>query len=276
MMHTWHEQEMQGLQLRLKAMRLFPYFFSPPPSGRKARDIDVSELIKSVRGVSYMVEQRHVDPEVDVYGFKSVHVWNRGDPAQLFFNWVETHKESLSGESDSYPTGADTSQRLMSSWCGITSATALFLNSVAGLANGGEPIESRLHRRVLLILKRDIDTTKAVMCMREGLDRDFWLWKAFIGAMSLSMRRRSEGGERHSSHDKPFWEGEESVLDVIETQYHDYVRAWSTITNISRWKDVKAVLCRVAWPMASPNEPVAKDMLERITQSRGSPTSLKS
>lgn len=254
-------------------MRLFPYFFSQRPKGRKARDVDVSGLAETLRTVAFKTELRFMDPKADVFSFKSMPVLIKGNPAQLLFDYVATHWESLAPELEKDPLRRNEKQGLMSSWCGIATATSMFVNSVAGLSNGGEPIGSALQRRVLLILKRDIDNTEATMRTAPGLDRDFWFWKAFIAAMSLALRLRESGVDDVSFRDSPSYADDESPLLPLQLYYEGCVHKWSSVAQIYRWKDAKAALTRIAWPECSPNQAVAEALWERVIQAKRFPTS---
>lgn len=251
LMHQWHLEKRPAIERQLNSMRLFPYFFSPQPAGREVREINVLPIIRNTRVLAEVAEQQEAEP------LKPNDSFARGDQAQLMYDWAEIHMRSVAADPEGFPEG---SERLMSSASGVGAAIGLFLNSVVSLANLGEPIETRLHRRVLLILKRDIEKKKALVKLQVGMDRDLWFWKVFIGAMSIAVQQKLIGAKDLLGCDKD--------LETIKSDFENNIRNWSFLTDTTSWEDAKAALIRVSWPAMSGNEPIAKAVWESVTSTR--------
>lgn len=52
------------------------------------------------------------------------------------------------------------------------------------LWNGGQPIESRLFRRLVMILQRDVEQSEEGM-LRDAGSLELWFWKVFVAAYAL-------------------------------------------------------------------------------------------
>lgn len=274
MMERWDEQEKTGLSIRLKAIRLFPHFFSQLPSGRRPRDVDVYKMVACLRPTAYFIEQKQIDPLVAAYGCRAIDVWDDEDPADLLFQCLNTLRKSLS--SDPEPSRrANGSPKLMSSWSGVLAAIAFFHNSVCGVSNEGRPIDAQLHRRVLAILKRDVQKSELVMRAKPGLERSLWFWKVFIAALTLALRDEepavdfpTSDGSSQSRGDAPL--GYETTLDAMRGYYEGCVRAWIGVAGVSRWQQAEETLEQIAWPKLFPNKPVAQALWRKLSRPQGS------
>lgn len=275
-MPWWREQEALGLKVRLTAIRLFPFFFSQLPSGRKLRNVDVSKLINCLRILARLVEVLEKDPSLGVFGSKSLYIWDKYEPSYLLLECLDTLRLSLSPEPEVVAPRLDGSQRIMSSWCGAMAVIAFFFNSVCGVANEGRPVEARLHRRALAILKRDIDKSEPEMRSKPGIQRSLWFWKVFSAALSLELRSESAGVDSStspeslgSSDSEPWLRGEEDLNPLI-VYYNDCVRKWSGIAGVSLWEDAEKALVEIAWPRLLLKKSVIESLWKRLTRSQGS------
>ncbi|OJJ60477.1 hypothetical protein ASPSYDRAFT_42220 [Aspergillus sydowii CBS 593.65] len=246
LMKMWHKIEYRGLETRLKAIRLFPYFFSPPPiHGKRPKSVDAMPIIDCLKKMTEAADLVCTNPTPQNIN----RVWNDGGPTKLLLILVTSHISSFSNDDKDQvsATGGKPSQPLLqSSWSGISAAVELYMHSVLNIVNAGEPLESRLLYRILLILKRDIEQTRADLGGTHGsLRQSLWFWKAFLGALALSNHMAID--TRASTPDK--WSCEADLDDLYEW-FRDCVRAWSAVTGTTDWSVVRSRLAMFAWPAA--------------------------
>lgn len=245
-MKMWHKIEYGGLETRLKAIRLFPYFFSPPPiHGKRPKSVKAMPIIDCLKRMTEAADLVCTNPTPQNIN----RVWNDGVPTKLLLILVTSHISSFSNNDDDQvsTTGGKPSQPLLqSSWSGISAVVELYMHSVLNIVNAGEPLESRLLYRILLILKRDIEQTRADLGGTHGsLRQSLWFWKAFLGALALSNHMAID--TRASTPDK--WSCEADLDDLYEW-FRDCVRAWSAVTGTTDWNLVRSRLAMFAWPAA--------------------------
>lgn len=246
LMKLWHKIEHGGLETRLKAIRLFPYFFSPPPiHGSRPKSVDAVPIIDCLKGMTEAADLVCANPTAENIN----RVWNDGGPTKLLLTMVTSHITSFSNdaESQSPPAGGKTAQPvLQSSWSGISAAVELYMHSILNIINAGEPLEYRLLYRIVLVLKRDIEQTRTDLGGSHGsMRQSLWFWKVFLGALALS---------KHMSIDT--WTSTpekwpcEAELEELYEWFRDCVRAWSAVTGMTDWSVVRSRLAMLAWPAA--------------------------
>ncbi|KAL2796268.1 hypothetical protein BJX66DRAFT_324199 [Aspergillus keveii] len=245
---TWHGLEHGGLDTRLKAMRLFPYFFSPRPTNRRPRMIDAWPIINSLRTITETVDNARINPTPE----QLQHVWNDGGPTRLLLDMVNAHVDSFARDdknekasNSSPPSTNDASSKqkppIYSSWSGLSAAGELYIHSVLGLMDSGKPLKCRLLYRVLLILKRDVEQTRDELRGDGGtILQSLWFWKVFVGALALYRHFVSES--------KAIVCRCARELEELYRWFRGYARAWSAVTGRTHWDDVQCVLARMTWP----------------------------
>ncbi|KAL2817714.1 hypothetical protein BDW59DRAFT_152516 [Aspergillus cavernicola] len=248
LMNLWHGMEYGGLDTRLRAMRMFPYFFSLPPMNRRPKMVDALPIIDCLRTITETVDQIRINPTPEHID----RVWNEGGPTKLLLVLVTSHVSSFAKDDENLdPAGNEKlSQPLLrSSWSGIVATAELYMHSVLNIINAGEPIECRLLYRILLIMKQDIDQTRDDLSGDHGsLRQSLWFWKVFTGALALATSQH-----RHIAIDmKTVGPSEkcscETDLEGLYEWFRNCARAWSAVTETTNWKDVEPVLAIVAWP----------------------------
>ncbi|KAF4973676.1 hypothetical protein FZEAL_9268 [Fusarium zealandicum] len=241
-MHAWHKEETRGLEIRLKAMKMFPFFFAPLPPTAKFCDIDALPMLDCMITLTETTRFRGQRSE-DVRAKQLV--WFEGAATRLLLAFVGGHIESLSRQDN----GGLHRPRLKTSWCGMSTATGLYLHAVLGLWNAGQPIEPQLHRRVLTILKHDLNRSRSEAHSGSRLVSDLWFWKAFNGAFSLA-----KSGEDNSS---------QSVLEPMQRPFRQLIRGWSDRTGIKDWPKARKALENIVWPGGFKQESVAETIWNR-------------
>lgn len=213
-------------------MGLFPFFFGALPPKTRFRKVDVTAVVECLRTLTTTTEKLGELPYSD-----PCWVWTEGSASRLDLAVVDAHICSLfdTGKPPSSTSG------LTSSWTGTTAATGLYLHSVLGLWNAGEPMERRLFRRVVAMLLRDLQN-----CPDQERTGDFWFWKVFAGACSLA---------RHEVH------AGDAVVGDLRRGFDGFVRSWSVAAGCVDWEAVRGRLARVCWPGGEVSE--AKCVWER-------------
>ncbi|KAL4866474.1 hypothetical protein BDV12DRAFT_172856 [Aspergillus spectabilis] len=243
LMKMWHGMEYRGLITRLKAMRMFPYFFSLPPVNRRPKMVDALPIIDCLRTITETVDLSRTNPTTEHID----RVWNQGGPTKLLLLLVTSHVSSFAKDDENLgPPGKD----LRSSWSGIGATAELYMHSVLNIMNAGKPIECRLLYRILLIMQRDIDQTRDDLSGDHGsLCQFLWFWKVFTGTLALT---RSQ--HRHIAIDmeqtvRPFEKCScEADLEGLYEWFRNCARDWSAVTETTNWIDVQPVLATLAWP----------------------------
>ncbi|RGP59530.1 hypothetical protein FSPOR_11287 [Fusarium sporotrichioides] len=239
LMHEWHKQEVQGLDIRLKCLKMIPFFFSDLPSDTKFVDIDGTAMAECLATLTFTAQLR--TQGTDFYDQQMI--WQEGAATRLMLAFVGSHIESISTGGRKRPI-AQTRSRMASSWSGMATATGLYLHTILRFWNAGDPIEPRLHRRVLLVLQQDLERSR-----RSSISlSDIWFWKAFVGAMSV---------ERHVGSSTS------GVLHEMKGIYEGFVREWSIVVGITVWERARETLSKIVWPETFHSEDMAQELWYR-------------
>lgn len=238
-----HRQEPGGLDDKLKGIRLLPYFFTQPPPGNQFYEIDAYPFVDCLRQLTEMVER----------GLDSRQIFDSGGPTRLVDVLLCTHVASFSEPRLANEGNlAHGPYCFRSSWPGAAAAAGLYLHTVLGIWNAGDPIDRLLHHRVLLILKRDIEAREKMghRCIGQ-------FWKMFLGALSVA---RSLPMVRDDSQDT-------DMLPELYAWYCGSLERWCKRERVIWWTSARAVLRQVVWPVASCHEPLAEALWKDATKS---------
>ncbi|KPM39735.1 hypothetical protein AK830_g6840 [Neonectria ditissima] len=250
LMHKWHKDEVNGLETRLKAMRLFPAFFTTPPPGTVFQDIDAFPMIHCSRQLTDLAGPR-LRGDCDA-GDSLNQLWLDGAATRLLREFVTSHVQSIFGDGEKLPKQARLG-RMMASWSGASSALGLYLQAVLGIWNAGQPVETRLLRRVLFILKQDLDRSDYVLESGDTISSDFWFWRAFVGAFSLAKHRCTK----------------ESGLRTLQLMFEDFIRRWIQKMDTTQWGEARRRLELIAFPPTVLGEDLGEQIWDRaVSKSR--------
>ncbi|KAL2865891.1 Zn(II)2Cys6 transcription factor domain-containing protein [Aspergillus lucknowensis] len=269
---SWHSLEHGGLDARLKAMRLFPYFFAPPPMHRAPQMIDAIPILECLQVITGAVDRARINPTPE----QRQHVWNDGGLTRLLLDLVHAHVASFARDdkdktatSSFSPMGtkcppSKSRSLLYSSWSGLSAAAELYMYSILGIVDSGNPLECRLLYRVALVLKRDVQQSRGHLtefanCNGESMLRSLWFWKVFNGVLTLY---------KHFSVDiKAVRCGCEGELQDLYRWFRGCARAWSGLSRKMHWDDVQCELAKISWPSVLPagEEDYAADLWAGIT-----------
>ncbi|OBS24171.1 hypothetical protein FPOA_04718 [Fusarium poae] len=236
LMHEWHKHEVQGLDIRLKSLKMIPFFFSELPPNTEFVDIDGTAMVECLATLTSTTQLRTQEMDFDDQQM----IWQEGAATRLLLAFVGSHIDSISTDGNK-GSGVKVHPRMTSSWSGMAAATGLYLHTILRFWNAGEPIESRLHRRVLLILQHDLERSRRTSRPAS----DVWFWKAFIGAMSV---------ERHAVSST------DGVLDKMKGIYEGFVREWSIVVETILWERARAALSSIVWPEVFHSEDMAQEL----------------
>ncbi|KAL4795204.1 hypothetical protein BDV19DRAFT_363307 [Aspergillus venezuelensis] len=258
----WHGMEYAGLETRLKAMRMFPYFFTPPPPSiprNKRIVVDAIPIIKCLANITETLDKVRANETSEQHMHR---VWNDGGSTRLLLVLVTSHVSCFLADDE---PDFGKSKNCGTSWGGIAAAMELYMHSVLGIMNNGAPIECRLLYRILGILQRDIEETRhdgLTVSNENGLLRSLWLWKAFTGIMAIARSQHAcelvplslsrppatldpgPCGGCSCSHPRQWQER----LQIICNWFRDCARSWSVASGMTAWEDVESLLAEIAWP----------------------------
>ncbi|KAK1714966.1 uncharacterized protein BDZ83DRAFT_62119 [Colletotrichum acutatum] len=246
LIHGWPIHEASDLDLRLRALRMVPFFFSSVPQGRKPKNIDMYPTITALRNITKLADTRHVKASADVVLTTPWKVWDSGGPADLLFAVISTHTSSFADKIQLPPHGK---QAFISSWSGFCAGVGMYLIAVLGIWNQGLPMEKQLHYHILRILTQDLrsDLVKLQSMSRET--RDTWLWKAFVGSLSVIHAQLFICDKR---------------LDPILEELASFIRKWVKITGVVAWSGAREILSRVVWPVSLDRENTFESLWVRL------------
>ncbi|KAJ6114646.1 hypothetical protein N7486_000424 [Penicillium sp. IBT 16267x] len=248
LMKLWHKIEHRGLDTRLKAMRLFPHFFSMRPAVCRPKMVDALPIIDCLKAITEAVDQFRTNPTAENLD----RIWNDGGPTKLMLVLVTSHISSFAkDDGDAGSPGKEKLSQppLRSSWSGIGPTVQLYMHSVLNITNGGEPIECRLLYRILSLIMQDIDQTQDHLIGDQGrLCQSLWFWKVFTGILALTGAQHKQTAIRIQTA-RHFGTGScNADLEWLHEWFCNRARAWSLVTGTTNWKDVESVLATLAWP----------------------------
>ncbi|SPJ77966.1 uncharacterized protein FTOL_06374 [Fusarium torulosum] len=229
MSNVWHRGEGgESLALKLQAIRLFPYFFSPLPHGARLGNADVYGIIETLREFTTGLDdvyanQRDVHSEQTFHGF-----WRRGPASKILGDYVMAHARSISmgKEKPKEPKTQRTS--FTSPWCGMVIASIFYMQRVLGAL---EPIQRRIHRYAITLFQQDM----AMTLSDENTTRNdgFILWQLLVGLIGSQTYQKEEKDRRL----------------LVATQFFQIaLRKQASVLGISSWSEARIRLKEVVWP----------------------------
>ncbi|KXH37156.1 hypothetical protein CSIM01_00218 [Colletotrichum simmondsii] len=242
----WPVREASDLDLRLRTLRMVPFFFGSVPRGRKPKNVDMYPTITALRNITELADLRHAKASADVVATTPWKVWGGGGPSDLLFAVISTHTSSF---ADKIQLPSRGKQAFISSWSGFCVGVGMYLIAVLGIWNQGLPMEKQLHCHILRILIQDLrsDSVKLQSMSRET--RDTWLWKAFVGSLSVVQAQSFICDKR---------------LDSILAGLASLIRNWAKITGVVAWSEAREMLSRVVWPVSSDREDMFQSLWARL------------
>ncbi|VUC21288.1 unnamed protein product [Clonostachys rosea] len=240
LLKQWNAQGIGSLDMLMKTMLFIP-FFQASSTEACFGNVDASSIIVSLRMLtdsasdlpSLSPEQLAYDP-----GW----IWINGAASKLAFALVSSQVNAFPRRqkglkvTDQFADADDENELFISSWCGIATASELYLDCILSIWNAGEPIECRVLRRMMLFLAQDLRET--IQEVHDPATQDLWLWKTMVGACALEKYA-------HRSHD-------DGTLGSLVATFQSLLLIWSEKTCVVEWADAQSRLAKVAWPVMHP------------------------
>lgn len=243
------------LPLKLDVLCLMPFLSRSLQTETMSHWIDGTDTIRDLRDLTDSLDmvrskQGFSKPESD---FATACV--NGVASKLHVQYVASHIASISS-CDGIPEvrremTTKALKVLKSTWCGLYSATSLYLHYVLGLRSCSE---KELDDYVFHILRDALirHFTKAKDCM--AANGCLLFWQIFLGAISMEIRFRRPASMCSEFH----------ALDSSMIEFFDQgIRRWSKARHIRQWVDARATLQKIAWPIIYADERIAKAIWER-------------
>ncbi|KAJ3542531.1 hypothetical protein NM208_g4050 [Fusarium decemcellulare] len=245
----WHSYEAGGAGLCFDAMGLFPSFFSSSSLHKKLHQVDASPIINCVRAITQMFDMRNSPQLFSLNEELPYQLWDQGGPSRLFSAVVNAHIESCSPR----PVRLDeTRPDLESSWIGISVVVGMYLTSILGVWNQGQPEEDRLLRYIICSSQQDLERSfSETMSRNHQMARDFWFWKLFVTAFHLA-HARMEGCDRRIHN----------LRSILASQ----IRVWADTTETRSWRAARNKLAHIVWPSHFAKEGLAKLVWDEALQ----------
>ncbi|KAF5658618.1 hypothetical protein FCIRC_12826 [Fusarium circinatum] len=236
----WHSYEANGAGLCLEAMSLLPSLFASSPACPKLNPVNPSRVISCLKGITRIFEMRSSCKRDISHEASPYELWDHGDPSRLFSAVVEAHIESCS------PVPAVTNgprAYLQSSWTWIIVTSGMYLNSVLGVWNSGEPEQDQLLHYILRSSFQDLKTCLAGSDVHSHLSRDLIFWKLFVSAFHLACARL---------------EGYNAWIDSLNLKFKRMIRFIAREMNMLSWQDARTRLAHIVWPADFDRKDLAK------------------
>jgi hypothetical protein len=293
--------EVDGINFKLKLLRLFPQFFAAPPTGVKARPVDISAVLAHMREVTERTDELNLDPNPEKWRRPNP-VFSEGHLTRSMIAICWTNVDAFSSPSRETNTAREAIVRdttliqaaqgrtghyhpvkpVLSLWGGFLVGALFYINGVLdpAVGDGGQPIDARILRREVMIVKKDLERSEHEMrstAVGGDIVRDLWLWKAFTTAIALEKTHPcSDGGERGSRQSSPSGSqsggisgtGHGASLAYLQVAIDNYIRDWAGVDGATSWDEVEVALGRVTWP--SPY--LGREMAVRIWERAVHPT----
>ncbi|KAF4345178.1 sterol regulatory element-binding ECM22 [Fusarium beomiforme] len=251
--HSWHMSEArENLGLKLLAIRLFPFFFSPLPQGAQLNNADGQIIINSTRDFTASLESisKEIGAETEDGKFDSF--WRQGPASRILGEFVMAHIQSISVPEKKEESPEPTESTFIGPWCGMTIATLFYMQDVLGVL---EPIDRRIHKYAVTMLQHDV--AKVLTLVGTPKNDAFILWQVLVGILGSYRALKAFGEDRALASARQFFE--ESLKQQAQH------------LGISSWLEAKQVLRRVVWPSGNINREFIRGVWDKAVS--GSPAS---
>ncbi|KAL6786326.1 hypothetical protein J3E68DRAFT_216463 [Trichoderma sp. SZMC 28012] len=250
-----HVEKNCDLSLKLDTLCLMPFLSRSLQTGTVSPWIDGTDTVRDLRDLTDSLDMIRSKRSFSASENEFASACANGVASKLHVQYVASHIASFSSCKDIPKVRRQMSTEavkiLKSTWCGLYSASSLYLHYVIGLRNCSE---KTLDDYVFHILRDALirHFAKAKDCM--GADGCLLFWQIFLGAISVEIRFRrsaSMGSELHTL--------DSDILDFFDNG----IRRWSQACHIRQWVDARATLQNIAWPIIYADEHIAKAVWER-------------
>lgn len=243
------------LPLKLDVLCLMPFLSRSLQTGTMSHWIDGTDTVRDLRDLTDSLDMVRSKRSFSEPENEFAAACANGVASKLHVQYVASHIASISSCEDTSEVRKEITTKalkvLKSTWCGLYSATSLYLHYVLGLQSCSE---RTLDDYVFHILRDALirHFTKAKDCM--AADGCLLFWQIFLGAISMEIRFRRSASMCSEFH----------ALDSSMIEFFDKgIRQWSQACHIRQWADARATLQKIAWPIIYADERIAKAIWER-------------
>ncbi|EWG51692.1 hypothetical protein FVEG_10594 [Fusarium verticillioides 7600] len=249
--HTWHMSEaMENLGLKLQAIRLFPFFFSPLSQGARLNNADGQVIINSIRDFTAAQDCIFKNTGAETADGKFEGFWRKGPASRILGEYVTAHIESISVPGKKKETLDMTPSSFVGPWCGLTIASIFYMQDVLGAL---EHVDKRIHKYAVTLLQHDV--AKVLTSKEVQKNEAFLLWQTLVGLIG-SLRALKDN------------EQDGGILSARQF-FADALKQRATTLGITTWSQAKGTLRRVAWPMGTNGRKFIEELWEKTITSRG-------
>ncbi|KAF4451281.1 Sterol regulatory element-binding protein ECM22 [Fusarium austroafricanum] len=180
--YIWHSSEaLESLALKLQAIRLFPFFFSPLAQGARLNNADGAKIITSLREFTIGINPLFMTQGADTMDAKFESFWRQGPASRVLAEYVMAHVQSISIPGEKVETPEMPTSTFIGPWCGWVVASIIYMQDVLRVL---EPLDRRIHKYAITIFQHDVAKNLAV----KGTSRndEFLFWLVMVGLTVLS------------------------------------------------------------------------------------------
>ncbi|KAF5560113.1 sterol regulatory element-binding ECM22 [Fusarium napiforme] len=248
--HTWHMSEaMENLGLKLQAIRLFPFFFSPLPQGARLNNADGQVIINSIRDFTAEQDRMFKNTGQETPDGKFEGFWRKGPASRVLGEYVTAHIESISAPGKKEETHDMTPSSFVGPWCGLAIASIFYMQDVLGAL---EYVNKRIHKYAVTLLQHDV--AKVLTSNDTQKNEAFTLWQTLVGLIG-SLRAL-----KHNEQDRGLLSARQFFANALKQQ--------ATTLGITTWSQAKGTLRRVAWPMGTTGREFIEELWEKTVTGR--------
>lgn len=252
----WQNRDVTGLEDRLQALSLTPYFVVPQ------RKVDTHESFldakDSITGLRVITALQHgkegnLTAKIPEHGVVS-RVWSvtGGDASMI-------HVPALGLLRDGSPN-----TKLWTSWAGLTVSAGFYLHGPLSLWDARQAVEGRTLLWLTKMSQRDLDDNENDM-ITGSVNRSLWFWKLFT--MTFSLARASSLARVAGTIDESI-AGGEATYEAVHSWARERIHLWSRVTGVTDWDEARDTLSTIVWPDQYPGDVLGKAIWEEAVNRR--------
>ena len=253
---SWADRDTGGLDDRLKALSLTPFFVVPQHNVETYESfLDAQDSITGLRIITALQHENEGELTAEIPEHSVVsRVWSvKGGNASMI------HVPALGLLRDGSPY-----TRLWTSWAGLTVAAGFYLHGPLSIWDTHQAVEGRTLFWLVQMAQRDVDDNEEGM-IRGKTNRALWFWKVFTMAFSLA---RASSLARVAGVIERSIVGGEATYEALHSWSRERIRLWSRVTTVVAWTEARKTLATIVWPDSFPGDVLGQAIWEEAVNSR--------